>query len=500
MASSPLPLTGGAYTAKALNAGAQRCINNYLEEILKSSGPPMPTASYVRPGKEWLSDPAVNGAGTLGRARGLYTASNGQLFAVVNDGVFFINQAWVWYRIGTISPGNNPTSMADNGQSVGNRIALVDGTPTGYQIDMTTYAFSPIVDPTDLFQGADVVRYLQTFFLFNTAPNSQNWIISQPNSLTFDALDIAAKASYPDNVSWLETRQREVWLLGNIQSTEPWNLAGAVDFPFEPIPATYVSVGLLAKYSVVNTDNALYWLSRNAQGKAIFGRSKGYDFERISTHAIENELQGYPELTDAVGTSFQIEGHTFVIWSFPTANKTWCFDLSTGQWCQFAWTDSDGVFNRDRALFYTQAYGSTVALDWETGSLYRIDPDIFVDQVRRDGVTYDDAIACVRGLPHILQNLQRVTIPGVRVNMECGTILDPNAPMPELGLRISKDAGHTWPVVRTQPLGKTGQYGNTPLFTRLGQARDWVLEFFWSANMKTAMLGVYIVDPEASDS
>lgn len=438
----------------------------------------------------------------MGRA--LYTASNGDLYAVVGQGVYYIDPAWRWFRLGTIDAGVTPVSMADNG-TAGDQIAMVDGTANGYQILLSTKLFSPIVDATGLFTGADVVRYLATYFMFNTIPNTQNWIITQPNTLTFDALDIAAKSSYPDNISWLEPRQREVWLLGAIKSSEPWNLVGAVDFPFEAIPGTFIPVGLLAKYSVVSTDNAIFWISRNADGKAIIVRSNGYNAERVSTYALEAELQGYADLTDAIGTSFQAQGHTFIVWSFPTDNKTWVFDVGASAelkvpvWTEFAWTDSDGVQNRDRAVFYAQAYGETVALDWETGSLYRIGTDVYVDQVRRDGVTYDDAIMCLRSFPHILDGLDRITIGALKVNMECGTITD-GAANPMLNLRISHDAGHTWPVVRQQPMGRTGQYKNTPLFPRLGMARDWVFEFFWTANMKTAFLGAYLMDVEGAES
>lgn len=494
----PIPLLSGAYTAASLNANAQRAINLFVEANPQDTKPPLPTASYPRPGKAYLSDPTVNGAGELGRARGLYTASNGSLFAVVQQGVFFINTAWQWIRLGTIAFGNNPVSMSDNGTQ-GNQLCLVDGSTTGYKINLTTFAFAPIVDGTGLFTGADVVRYLSTFFMFNTIPNTQSWIISRPNSLTFDALDVAAKSSYPDNVVWLETRQREVWLLGGIKSSEPWNLVGAQDFPFDPVPGTYVPNGVLAKYGVVNTDNSIFWISRNADGKAIIVRSKGYDAERISNHGIESKLQKVADITDAIGSCYQVQGHTFVVWSFPAANFTIAYDVATKQWAEFAWTDQNGNLNRDRALFYQQAYGSTVALDWETGVLYKIDENVFVDQVYRDGAVQNDAITCLRAFPHILNGLDRMTINRLRVNMECGTIED-GAADPILNLRISKDAGHTWPVVRTAPLGKTGQYKTTPVFTRLGMARDWVFEFFWTANMKTALLGAYLDDVEMSET
>lgn len=444
----------------------------------------MPTTHYPRPGKisRW-TPPAT------GRGRGLYRASNGDLFAVVNDTVYFINQAFAHNNIGTIAVGTNPVSMADNGISGGAEIALVDGTTTGYSIDMNTYAFAPIVDPSGVFTGADVAAYLETFFIFNTVPNTQNFVISQPNSLTFDALDVAAKAAYADDLITLGIRSKEVWLFGNNNSTEPWILSGALDFPFEAMPSTFLPYGCAAKYSQVFADTALFWISINQQGRAIFVKSEGYVPKRISTHAIENMVQGFATISDAIGQAFQIEGHTFVIWHFPTANKTLVYDLATNEWAEWAHTDEDGGLNRDRACFYTSAYNKNFAQDWETGELYEISVDVYDDD--GDPVTY------IRGFPCLQKELNRITHNTLRAYMQCGTETDPDADMPVVLLFVSDDSGVTFYDPIEMPLGATGQYDTIAQATRLGQARNRVYELLWSANVKTALNGVYVDVDEA---
>lgn len=486
----PVLINGGAYKAKSVIANDQRCVNLYPEVNPKDTSPTVPVTHYPRPGKRILGAPPAPGL-----ARGLYTASNGQLFALVGNTLYFIDLAWNFSPLGTIADGVNPVSMADNGQSVGNTMVLVDGTISGYTINMTTYAMALIVDPTGLFTGADTVSYLQTFFLFNTIPNTQNWIISQTNAVTFDPLDIASKATYPDNIVTIGVRQREVWLLGS-QTTEPWFLSGALDFPFEAIPSTFVSYGCAAKYSKVFADISLFWVSKNEQGKAIIVKSEGYQAQKISTFALETELQSYPTVEDAVGTTYQIGGHIFIVFTFPSGDKTWVYDLATKQWHQLAWTDGDGALHRDRALFYTQAYETSVGIDWETGTLYEIDPDYY-----RDDMTVETSmeITCIRGFPTLMKELNRITHWALRAFMETGTIEDPNADMPMLNLVYSDDGGHTWADPMQKPLGLTGQYDYVPQFDRLGMARNRVYELFWAANMKTALNGVY-VDPEEADS
>src|ERR1700721_725957 len=90
----PLVLTGGAYQAKSVLAGAQSCENLYMESIPEETKPPTPPTHYCRPGKSLIGSPPLSGAGNAGAGRGLYTASDGQLYAVIGSTVYSIDQTW----------------------------------------------------------------------------------------------------------------------------------------------------------------------------------------------------------------------------------------------------------------------------------------------------------------------------------------------------------------------------------------------------------------------
>lgn len=488
--SKPIYLTSGAYSAPSLIAGAQRCVNLYPEINPTDTQAPVPVTHYPRPGKTRRGSP-TSGGGALGIGRGFYTDSNGRLYCVVADNVYFVDATFTYFFLGNLNSSFNIVSFADNGIAGGNEIMIVDGTLNGgYTINMTTLVFALLIDGTGLFTGADVVKYLQTYFIMNTVPNNQNFIITQPNTTTFDPLDIASKSSYPDNLATLAIRQRELWLMG-IQTTEPWFLSGAVDFPFEAIPSTFVSYGVHAKYSSVFADDSLFWLSQNTQGQCIFVKSNNYQAQRISTHAIEAEIQKYPNTQDCVGSVYQANGHTFVVFTFREADRTWVYDLATKQWHQSAWHDDNGILHRDRAMLYTQAYGLTLGLDWETGEIYEINPNVYDDN--------GDDIQCIRGFPTQGSELDRVTHWSLTAYMETGTLPNPNDPPATLNLRVSDDGGRSFPAVYQTSLGKTGEYLTTPQFTRLGMARNRVYELFWAAHMATALNSVY-VDMEKSES
>lgn len=480
----PVYLTSGAYQSKSVIANAQRCVNLYPEENPQSTKPPAPTTHYVRPGKVLLGSPSVAGV-----ARGLYTASNGSLYAVVGTNVYFIDALWQFTLLGSILANNSIVSMADNGRFAGDDLVLVDGTPLGYVITMSTNAFAQIVDPTGLFTGADVVQFTETFFQFNKT-GTQNWYISLSDTVTFNALDIAGKAVHADPIVTIGLRLRETWLIGS-QTTEPWSLSGAIDFPFEAIPSTYVPHGILAVYSLVSADTELFWLANNLQGKAIFVSSEGYKAKRISNFGIEQIIQRLTTPQDCVGSTYQLEGHTFVVWTFRTNSLTLVYDLSSGQWHQAAWTDNNGNLKQDRTLLYANAYGSIVGLDWETGDLCKIDPEVYQDN---DGT----AITCIRAFPHVLNEMHRVTHWALVADVQCGTIVDEDRD-PILNLRYSDNRGQSYSTTLQTTFGKTGHYDESPQFTQLGMARDRVYELFWAEKMKTALNGVYI-ETEESES
>lgn len=177
------------------------------------------------------------------------------------------------------------------------------------------------------------------------------------------------------------------------------------------------------------------------------------------------------------------------MWSFPTANKTLVFDLATNEWSQWAYTDSNGNLNRDRVGFYASAYGKNFGQDWETGEIYELSASVYDDD--GEPVTY------VRGFPVLEKGLLRVTHNALRAYMECGTESDPNATMPVVMLYISDDGGKSFYDPVEMPLGAQGDYDNIAQATRLGQARNRVYELVWSADVKTALNGVYIETDEA---
>jgi hypothetical protein len=489
-----IPLIGGAYEARSVIANAQRCVN-YFPEANRSDSP-TPFTLYQRPGRRFLTDPPVAGTG-----RCLYRASNGNLYAVVGNNVYRITSGYNWTLLGALTAVLvSQVVMADNGIE----IMIVDGSSSGYTINMTTDVFATIIDPTGAFTGSTQVEFIDTFLIFNY-PGTYNFGSTLSNTITFDALYIAGKAGYPDPLIAMNVNHREILLLGALKS-EIWYNAGGASFPFALLPGAYIEHGCLAQYSVASYDLETYWIAQDFQGDCMVLRLRGYDVTRISNHALEYTMQQMKaagaSIEDAVAFTYQQNGHVFYQINFISGNQTWVFDASLGAdptlaWHEETWNNpvSGPERMRDGAMAF--AYGKNLSLDYVTGDLYELDQNLYVDQIA--GV--DCPIVCVRGFPHLAQAMSRTTgqptnldgkriqVSNVRLDFDAGLAVDPNS---TISLRWSWDRGHTYGNAVLQPAGNPGQYKTQPLWTQLGtEGRDCILEVSHQINGPAALQGAW---------
>jgi len=406
--SSPVRLTGGAYTAHNVIASAQRSLNLYSEPMPQGEGEPAPAANYPTPGTRLL------GAVGTGPIRCIRQASNGNVYVVSGDNVYSVDATtWVGTSLGSLTAGlKTPVSMVDNGLDM----LIVDGSANGWAINLAANTMAPVVDPTGMFVGADRVDYLDTFFLLNK-PGTPQFYISGSLALTFDPLDFANKEAYSDLLVTLIVARREVYLLGQ-KTSEIWYDVGASSptdtaaFQFAPVQGVFVDHGCVAKYSAASYDNTVFWLSRNRQGRGVVMTSAGYQTKRVSTYAIEAELQTYPRIDDAIGFCYQIDGHTMYVLTFPHADHTWCYDVGTGEWHEWAWIDSNGDEHRHRANAFWPVNDLLVVGDWQNGNLYALEQTAFTDN--------GNPIKRVRTYPHLITDARRVFYREFIADMDVG--------------------------------------------------------------------------------
>jgi len=275
---------------------------------------------------------------------------------------------------------------------------------------------------------------------------------------------------------------KEIWSFGR-RTTEVWSNTGAFPFPFQPIPGVFLQHGIAAVRSLAKWGLNIFWLSQDNNGEALIMQGQQYKADIISTPAISDAIGNYTTINDAVGFCYQQGSHIFYVLSFPTADATWVYDLSTQLWHERAWMDSNGALHRHRANCVAFAYGITICGDWQNGKLYNWDLHAYTD----DG----DAIMRLRSFPHLVSSLDRISYKQFMADIEVGTDINP-ADDPMLNLRWSDNRGVSYGDGVQQSLGQTGEYKTIPSWNRLGFARDRVFELSWTAATATALNGAFI--------
>jgi hypothetical protein len=574
------PILGSSYVTRSPNAADARMINLYPEVIPEA-------------GKEaaWLQRaPGLRLLATFptGPIRGLW-AYGDYGYVVAGTKLYQIDDEWSYTELGSIA-GASPVNMVDNGTQLfiaagatgyiyndtniviscsttsgSANITTTDtsalwvglpvsgaGIPSGATIssitNITTFVisanatatatgvdvtvsplFSQITDPD--FPGAVGVGFLDGYFVFNE-PNSQRfWVTASYNGLSIDALDFASAEGSPDDLVTLIVDHREVWLFG-VNTVEVWYNAGLPDFPLARIQGAFNEIGCLAAYSVAKLDNGLFWLGRDARGNGIVYRSKGYTGERISTHAVEWQIQQYATLSDAVAYTYQQDGHSFYVLNFPTANTTWVYDVSTGVWHERAgWENNE--FTRHRGNCQMNFGGEIVIGDYVGGGIYAYDLNVYTE-----AGSIQKWLRSWRALPTGQNNLKRTAQHSLQLDCEAGVglsgytqaevnsiiyIRDRNNDIiyarggdplyirdyqiytitigadSQVMLRWSDDGGHTWSSEHWKSMGKIGQTGYRTIWRRLGMTmklRDRVYELSGTDPVKIAIMGAeLILDP-----
>jgi len=503
------PILGSSYVTRSPNAADNRMINLF-PEVIPEGGK---TAAWLQraPGLRLL---ARVGSGPI---RGLWTFADPNTavpYGYVVSGIKLYKLAtdYTFTELGTVI-GTGQVNMVDNGTQL-----YIAAGAKGYIYNANTNVFAEITDVD--FYGAVGVGFLDGYFVYNE-PNSQNiWVSSLNDGTAVDPTDYASIDGSPDNLVTLLVDHREVWCFGS-NSIEVWYNAGLPTFPLARIQGAFNEIGCLAAYSVAKLDNGIFWLGADARGNGIVYRSKGYSGERVSTHAVEWQIQQYTNLSDAVGYTYQQDGHSFYVLNFPTADTTWVYDVATQVWHERAGWEND-AFTRTRGNCQMNFNNTIVIGDYRVGELYAYDPNVY-----SEAGTIQKWLRSWRALPTGQNNLTRTTHHSLQLDCQAGVglegvdyeylnglflitesgdrlltesndyIITQGAPLapgvdPQVMLRWSDDGGHTWSNEHWKSMGRIGRTGYRTIWRRLGMTlklRDRVYEISGTDAVKIAIMG-----------
>lgn len=373
---------------------------------------------------------------------------NGELYSVAGASFVRVNSLGQATTIGTlpntghVDIGKNPTQIA----------ILIE--PHLYVYNGST--LTKVTDADFTSRGGKRMAIMDNYGAF-VEPESGRWFICDLADFTvYDALDFATAEGAPDNLVSIESNNRQFVLFGE-ESIELWDNTGAAGFPFERNPNGFVENGCGAAFSTCGIDHTVFWIDQDR----IARRLEGNVAKRISQDGVEQKWQDYSTIADAYAFPYVFDGHTFVVYTFPTAGATWVHDINTQEWHE---RESYG-YNHWRAQWVVKAYDKSFVGDTVTGNIGQLDPNTHTEW---GNVLLREATSGI-----IADRKRRVRHDRLEIEMDVGNVpLTGQGSAPELMLDVSDNGGVTYRARSNRSLGATGQYRKRVIWDRNGSSRE----------------------------
>lgn len=366
-----IPFAGPANTLRSIIACPDEAINEVLESTQPGSAK---TAAYSR------NTPGLKVYVTLegGTVRGLFEI-NDSLYAVAGSVFYSIadngDGTGTATALGSVSDDTRPVSMASNG-TAGYQVLIASG-GLGYIWNFQTNTFSQIIDP-DFPLPCRMVDFLKGYFVALKGGGSRSFSWSAlEDGLTWDVLDVTEVSNASDNITALIRNHAELWAIG-FRTSEVFITTGDPTSVFAPYQDVVMEVGGLASFGVQRIDNTLMWVTQDDRGSCMVIRMDQFVPRRVSTFAVEWDLQQATTPTDAVAFTAQMEGHIFYCLVFPRdIDHAWLYDVTMDRWTKVAhWNANIASYEPYRPGCHAFCYNTHLFGDRLTGAVYRGSFDI----------------------------------------------------------------------------------------------------------------------------
>jgi len=324
---------------------------------------------------------------------------------------------------------------------------------------------------------------------------SRRWYISESEDFSrVNALDYAQANVWPDNLVVAISIREEVWLICRT-TTEIWYDVGIAQFPFERRTNLVIKYGTVAPYSVaVAHNNILLLLGNNEEGGRVVIMMVNYEPQIISTEPLNYELAKYDVIDDAIGFTYQWNGHIFYCLIFPSEDKTWIYDLTTKSWHEKRSTltnpqpnispTKQGRWRANNFVFYND---KCLVGDFESGKIYKLSDSVYTEN--------GNLIWYERATQHLNKNLHLLSLYSFQLDMQKGVGLTQESDYgydPKVMLQISKDDGISWGNEKWKSIGKTGKYKQRIKWNQLGTSDSFTFKIRSTNPVYNVILGAVI--------
>lgn len=393
-------------------------------------------------------------------------------------------------NVGTLATVN---TVSPHQRYTGETITRTGATPAAYNgtfvitvVDADTFTYTMLSDPggPSTVQGAYTVT---ASFLTVTAnligipiditfgdgygilayANGQFQKTTAYDFTTLDALDFATAESNPDGLVRDLYDHGELVLLGT-NTTEFWSNTGGQDFPYSNQRGSTLQFGLAAKWSLVQYNDSIAGLFKNAMGQVQVMRMAGHALVPISTPELDYLINSYMTKSDATAYAYMLGGHPMLQINFPSQQKSWLYDGLTQLWSEL---ESGLSGARHRGEILIDYLNSPRVTDYTNGNIYTLDANTYTDNgtpIAREIVTKTVFAG----------GNKRIAIHRLSVDCQTGNgLINGQGSDPQMMMQVSKDSGRTWGNEVWVSMGKIGEYVHRAFWTCLGSSYFWTFKF-----------------------
>lgn len=445
MPSVQISLVGQSYQSRSVPLSAQVTRNFYPE--------PVPNGVSVSALLSWPGAKLFSAG--VGAGRGIKDWGGA---------VYSVNGTTL-YKSDSLGVRTNLGSIAGSDRCVMTGSASYLYIVTGGKVYRTDGLTVETVTDEDL-EAPSSAAFLNSLIIYDG--DGGRFAVSDPgDGGSVSSLNYATAEAVPDDLLRVYVFNSLVYMLGT-KSGEPWYNSGVGNPPLDRVDGGIFHIGLAGVHAVTHTDKAMYFLGHD---RTIY-RLEGYSPVQKSTIAINNAIESYRDVSDCFAFALKLQGQSIVVFSFPSANKTWAYSETFNQWFELSTGVTGG---RHLANGYCYEFGKHLIIDYRNGNIYEWDLATYTDNdetIIRERVTQpiNSDVISQPGKEIFWNELELV------LNSGNGLILGQGS-NPQVMMQFSDDMGLNWSNELWASAGHQGAYQYKCRWTQLGSSIGRIFRF-----------------------
>lgn len=278
---------------------------------------------------------------------------------------------------------------------------------------------------------------------------------------------------------------KSMQVLSQSMSTDAQGFSNMI---FDDSGRSTADLGTRAADSVALVDGMVVFLGASARGERSVRCTSGGEVMRISTNAIERELEG-KNVDSAYGFGWVQNGHTFYVLSVPSVNKSYVYDFATRQWHNRTTRNPNGSDSLWWVRYAVNCSGDILLASGKTLKLAKFDRTKYDDY-------RDEPIIKRRTAPCLTSDYSPFMVNNLLLMWNTGSTDDRNnekySKNPVVMLEVSTDGGNTFGTELWANGGETGHYGHRTVWYGIGCGQMFVFRFTISDRVNVVITGAKV--------